>query len=288
MAMKKCLIFFMILSMLFVQMPVWAFAAGADLMVAAGNGMNGEKGHDQTLKAENGENGEAGGNGKKAGVSHNGKRGADGTDGAQGADQAKAANGRDGADGQPLSLESPDEDFGAITVKGGDGGDGGDGGKGGNASLRLTSEYVFADRVTVTSGTQIKYTSAWCGTGGDSGYGGTGGFGGTSGESGVGSVQVGERGKPPTKPGDYDEDPDPGYNTGMANGRGGAEHFGGAGGKGGIIRDPSSVYSWNTGNGGNGGDGGIGGAPGKVGPAGDASLTVEGVLCTPEMTIAGK
>lgn len=65
MAMKKCLIFFMILSMLFVQMPVWAFAADADLMVAAGNGMNGEKGHDQTLKAENGGNGEAGGNGKK-------------------------------------------------------------------------------------------------------------------------------------------------------------------------------------------------------------------------------
>ena len=45
------------------------------------------------------------------------------------------------------------------------------GGTGGDASLTLTSEYVFADRVTITSGTQIKYTSAWCGTGGDSGYG---------------------------------------------------------------------------------------------------------------------
>lgn len=100
-------------------------------------------------------------------------------------------------------------------------------------------------------------------------------------------------GQPPTKPGDYDSDPDPGYNTGMANGRGGAEHFGGGGGKGGIMRD-SSTYTWNTGNGGNGGDGGIGGAggdggaAGKVGPAGDASLVAEGVLCTPTLTVMGK
>lgn len=107
----------------------------------------------------------------------------------------------------------------------------------------------------------------------------------------MGAIAVGEMGHPPTTQGDYDVDPDPGYNTGMATGSGGAEHFGGAGGKGGIIRDS---LSWDTGNGGNGGDGGVGGAggnggkPGKVGHGGDASFTMEGTLCTPVLTITGK
>ena len=107
----------------------------------------------------------------------------------------------------------------------------------------------------------------------------------------MGAIAVGEMGHPPTTQGDYDVDPDPGYNTGMATGSGGAEHFGGAGGKGGIIRDS---LSWDTGNGGNGGDGGVGGAggnggkPGKVSHGGDASFTMEGTLCTPVLTITGK
>ena len=279
MAMRKCLIFFMALSMLFVQIPVQAFATGADLTVAAENGADGGKGHDQTLKAENGENGGNGGNGETSSVFYGGKNGADGADGAAGADQVKAADGQDGADGQQLSLKSPGESFGTIAVTGGDGGDGGDGGHGG----------VGGNGGNGGRG----------GNGGDfnafsvytSGDGGDGGDGGTSGESGTGSVQVGERGKPPTRPGDYDEEPDPGYNTGMANGRGGAEHFGGGGRKGGMMRDTSSVYSFNTGNGGDGGIGGAGGdggAAGEVGLAGDASLTVEGGLCTPEMTVAGR
>lgn len=94
-----------------------------------------------------------------------------------------------------------------------------------------------------------------------------------------GAIAGGEMGHPPTTQGDYDVDPDPGYNTGMATGSGGAEHFGGAGGKGGIIRDS---LSWDTGNGGNGGK------PGKVGHGGDASFTMEGTLCTPVLTITGK
>lgn len=115
--------------------------------------------------------------------------------------------------------------------------------------------------------------------------------GGSSGANDVGAIEGGEMGHPPTTQGDYDVDPDPGYNTGMATGSGGAEHFGGAGGKGGIIRDS---LSWDTGNGGNGGDGGVGGAggnggaPGKVGHGGDASFTMEGTLCTPVLTITGK
>lgn len=78
----------------------------------------------------------------------------------------------------------------------------------------------------------------------------------------MGAIAAGEMGHPPTTQGDYDVDPGPGYNTGMATGSGGAEHFGGAGGN--------------------------GGAPGKVGHGGDASFTMEGTLCTPVLTITGK
>ena len=50
MAMRKCLMVLVILSVLFAQMPVAAFAAGADLTVIAENGEDGEKGQDQTQK----------------------------------------------------------------------------------------------------------------------------------------------------------------------------------------------------------------------------------------------
>ena len=40
MAMKKCLIYFMILSLLFTAMPILSFAAGDNLSVVAGNGAN--------------------------------------------------------------------------------------------------------------------------------------------------------------------------------------------------------------------------------------------------------
>lgn len=340
MTMKKFVIAILILSVFLASMPVSAFAASADLSVIGENGQDGERGQDQTVKAENGGKGEDGGKGKEGSWS-TGERGKDGAAGTQGADQVKAADGENGNDGESSSIESPDVDFGAITVtggnggigghggnggdggdggrggdggnggnqhtihrsgdggnggtggkggRGGDGGKGGDGGNGGSASLRLTADSVSADQIAITSGTQALEGSAWCGIGGDSGYGGYGGNGGSSGETGVGSVAPGKLGLDATKPGDYDEDPDPGYNTGMANGRGGAEHFGGPGGKGGKF-DFISSYNDHTGEGGDGGDGGIGGAGGDggaggaAGLGGDASFTAEGTLSTSALTV---